>query len=810
MHAGRGMTELRVETLIERNADSYLTGVTDLDVRTNANGDAILYAVSRSGGVISAFDTSGNGTPRLNDHQALTTETEQIGFLSIDRDAFLATFSPQADSTRLYQINASGDMVGQAAQVSDGSGAMSSVVQMDVDDTSYLFVTDSGSGTLDTFRIASGGAISQVDNGSATFFASSIARAAPGSNQFLLAADADGRTVHSYAVGSGGNLVERGSTGADDGLGVAGVSALEHVALPDGDYVIVTARDSSSISVLRIEANGSLTPVDHVIDDLDTRFQHVTALETVTANDRAFVIVGGADDGVTLFELLPGGRLLHHHTIPDGFDISLANVASIAAHATSGNVEVYIGSGTETGVTQLSVDLGPVSATRTGTNGDNTLTGSGSGEILAGRRGNDRIEGRGGDDILMDGDGADTLIGGNGADIFVMEADDRVDEILDFNPQVDRIDLSAWPMLRNLDQVGFQATSNGAILRYRDEVLRIRSADGTPLSRQDVLTPEVLSLTRVPAVEPQPADAQVDFIGNGGADRLVGNSLDNVIEGRGGRDTLRGQDGNDILRGDNGNDVLNGGDGNDTLNGGGGNDRIWAGEGDRGNDRINGGTGNDIAGGGAGNDTINGGGGSDTLFGGSGADLIRGGNGGDVVWAGSWADTIEGRSGNDTLGGGWGNDGIWGGGGHDVIYGGRGPGADHVAGGAGRDTVFSGAGTDTIHGGGGGDLIFNGPGSDRVTGGAGNDTIWGGPGGDTLTGGANADEFRFVAGNGTDTITDFDPGTDMIVFEIAGIGFGDLEVSDTATGVDIAYGGDTISLQGLSNSDLGAEDFLFV
>ena len=43
-------------------------------------------------------------------------------------------------------------------------------------------------------------------------------------------------------------------------------------------------------------------------------------------------------------------------------------------------------------------------------------------------------------------------------------------------------------------------------------------------------------------------------------------------------------------------------------------------------------------------------------------------------------------------------------------------------------------------------------------GGAGNDTLDGGAGNDTLAGGAGNDIFRFLAGFGQDTITDFAAG----------------------------------------------------
>ena len=540
------MTQLGVVTLIEREDASRLTGVTDLDIRINDHEDPMLYAVSRSGGMISVFDISG-GAAQLRDNDWMTTETERLGFLDADGESYLATFSPQDDSTRLYRLSTSGDLVGGALHPGEGSAAMNGVVQMQVGDTAYLYAADAGTGTLGTFQMASGGTISQVLTGSGPISASALARAAPGAGQYLLAADSDGRTVRSYAVETDGSLTERGATGADAGLGVAGISALRSVTLPDGDYVVVTARDSSSLSVLRMDTLGQLTPVDHVIDDLDTRFQHVTTLETVMVGERAFVIVGGADDGLTLFELLPGGRLLHHDTIRDGFDISLANVASIAALDTGDRVDLYVGSHTEAGVTHLSMDPGPVGSLRTGTDGDNTVIGGAAGEILYGRGGNDRIEGHGGDDILMDGAGEDTLIGGAGADIFVMAADDETDVILDFAPGIDRIDLTGWSMLRNLDQIAFESTSWGGILRYRDETLHLHAVDGLPLGRQDVVTPDLIALTRVPAAAPELEDTQIEFPGTDAADLLEGNSLDNRLLGGAGNDTLIGGAGADTL-----------------------------------------------------------------------------------------------------------------------------------------------------------------------------------------------------------------------------------------------------------------------
>jgi Ca2+-binding RTX toxin-like protein len=132
-------------------------------------------------------------------------------------------------------------------------------------------------------------------------------------------------------------------------------------------------------------------------------------------------------------------------------------------------------------------------------------------------------------------------------------------------------------------------------------------------------------------------------------------------------------------------------------------------------------------------------------------------------------DTIDGGAGNDCLFGGTGNDSIIGGTGNDTIEGG--PGADNLSGGTGTDTLSyassSGAvtvnlATNTVSGGDAtGDTItgfedFIGSAfADTFTGTTGSNSICGGMGNDTLTGAGGQDRFKWLSGDGSDTITDY-------------------------------------------------------
>uniref|UniRef100_UPI003CF2E756 putative Ig domain-containing protein n=1 Tax=Pseudomonas sp. DC3000-4b1 TaxID=2804666 RepID=UPI003CF2E756 len=87
----------------------------------------------------------------------------------------------------------------------------------------------------------------------------------------------------------------------------------------------------------------------------------------------------------------------------------------------------------------------------TGTSGKDTLTGTTANEQLVGLGGADVLNGAGGDDILIGGAGTDKLTGGAGADIFRLSArtdsyrtssTSYADTITDFVVGVDKIDLS--------------------------------------------------------------------------------------------------------------------------------------------------------------------------------------------------------------------------------------------------------------------------------------------------------------------------------------------------------------------------------
>ena len=407
-----------------------------------------------------------------------------------------------------------------------------------------------------------------------------------------------------------------------------------------------------------------------------------------------------------------------------------------------------------------------------GTNGNDTLTGTAGNDTLFGLGGNDTIYGLAGNDTLNGGAGTNTLTGGAGADTFNITS--GTNTITDLGNGADILNVSSGAIVWATAYGNFTATSSTI-------------SNGLPLINAN--------------------GYNVSFASAGGSNgwTLYNTSPTGV--------TLVGSAHNDTIYGGWG-----AGTGNDTLTGGGGADTFSILSGtntitDLGNgaDILNVASGAIVWATAYGNLTAT----SSSIS--NGLPLINA-NGYNVSFASAGGSngwtlyntsptgvTLVGSAHNDTIYGGWGagtgNDTLTGGGGADTfsILSGTntitdlGNGADilNVASGAivwatayGNLTATSSSisnGLPLINangynvsfasaGGSNGWTLYNtSPTGVSLVGSAHNDTIYGGwgagTGNDTLTGGAGADTFCMLSG--TNTITDFVHGTDILQFSHA-------------------------------------------
>jgi Ca2+-binding RTX toxin-like protein len=393
--------------------------------------------------------------------------------------------------------------------------------------------------------------------------------------------------------------------------------------------------------------------------------------------------------------------------------------------------------------------------TRKGTEGDDVLVGD---PELPGF-----LYGYGGDDTLIGGAGDDYLDGGEGTDTYVFNAGSGADTIADPGPNVIVFgeDVPSWSvnfglgslLLRYGEGDSIRFTAFDADDPQATRVFeRLEFADGSTLSYEDFLQ-----------------------IGLG----LSGSEEDNVIAGTGIRDVIFGYGGNDTLYGGGGNDDLYGGEGDDTL---------WGGPGD--------------------NDSLAGDEGADTY-------VFAPGDGMDDVY--EWDET-PGEEDRVLLRGFEVSD----------VQVTRDPWNYYlVMGGGDRLTLASMAmepaavveriefehGTvwtpsdlearvALLPGSGGDDVLWGTDGADTIYGLGGHDALYGNAGDDFLAGGEGDDFYYFAAGDGHDTVNDFDTDGGFDSIHFASASSADAALSREGTGLVITARADSVTL---SDWYLGAD-----
>ncbi|MDP3860013.1 MAG: M10 family metallopeptidase C-terminal domain-containing protein [Phaeovulum sp.] len=677
------MAELRhVATLVGTNA-SFVTNITDLDV-VWVDGQPRLYAATRVGGGVSVFDLSAtSGSASLLQHKSyaasLTTlDAPDMLMVASGAASYLMPLGLRNAATTAWLVGSTGTL-GTSANLGGSGGLaadLTTATSLGLGGAVYIFGARAGRSEPVVYTLSAAGTIAQVSPGTPPLGApiEMMALAEVAGQNLLLAVSTTANTITSYLIASTGLLQKVGTIAASAGIGFSQPTVLATVAAYGSTFAILGAAESGSLSVFRLQSDGAMIAVDHITDTLFSRFDGVSAVEVVVVGERVFVLAGGADDGISVFTLLPDGRLLHLSSIADTAATTLADITALAAVLVAGRIEVFASGEDAAGISQFDLDTGPLGVTLVGGVGAQNGT-SGNDLLVAGPLTTSMNAGTG-DDILVTGAGDIELWGRGGRDRFVISDGARNVTIKDYQSGTDILDLTGLPFLRTMAQVTITPITGGAVLEYGGAVITVLTANGTSLMPSQFTGVGSIEITRYPPGYIAAADPAI--IGTGGADVLTGTDADDLMQAWGGADRVDGGAGNDTLEGGEGDDLLLGGAGNDSIIGG---------------------TGADLLDGGAGNDT---------LIGGEGNDLLRGGGGNDLLQGGDDADRLFGGDGDDTLQGDAGNDWLEGGAGADLIQGGAG--SDQLFGGAGNDTLIGGAGFDILTGGLGADSFVFAPG----------------------------------------------------------------------------------------------------
>ncbi|MEP1535160.1 MAG: cadherin-like domain-containing protein [Paracoccaceae bacterium] len=573
-----------------------------------------------------------------------------------------------------------------------------------------------------------------------------------------------GNDVYNYNLGGGNDTI------ADsDGVGVLDLAtfATTDVTFADGGngHLEINFSDGAVLTVENQLSGGGLTTIAFSGETLDaagisaklsldaganTAPDAMDDVATLFANDTALIDVLANDsdadsDALTVTNVVgavSGVAIVEANQVRFTPNVGFVGVETLTYTVSDGN------GGTSTATIEVTIDPTPGEVIN-GTNDDDNLTGNAGDDTISGAGGEDLINGGAGDDIISGGTHYDTINGGAGDD--QIQGDNGRD-LVDLGDGNDLFTDNTQTGTHSHDTVDGGAGDDTILGGGGDEVI-------TGGTGNDLLT------------------------GGGNSDRFLfaaGDGSDTITDFDLSADTIE-IDGVALTPGALPTGIMAIADGSDVLLSYGSGDEIrltgatlsdWDGSEPVG--QVINGTNDD--------DNLTGNAGDDTISGAGGKDLINGDDGDDIISGGTHYDTINGGAGDDQIRGDNGRDLVDLGDGNDLF-------TDNTQTGThGHDTVDGGAGDDTILGGGGDEVI---------TGGTGNDL---------LTGGGNSDRFLFAAGDGLDTITDFDLSADTIEIDGVALTPGALPAGITATadGSDVllSYGSsDEIRLTGATLSD---------
>ncbi len=486
MQVGFAWLDTRLDT-----AARQLMGLSSLDI-ISVGTRRYLIAAGEADGGLSSYEILSDGSLLASDDVLFSANsgTQNVRYVTayaFEGEVFVLPSGRYDNNLTVYQLDAAGSFSTSQTLTNAGTANLTLSEVVVVAGNTYLYSANISAG-LDRFTITTGGVLTaqtlipdtpQVALGDVSAMVSANLQG----KDFLFVASAFDAGISVFEVGAGGGLNPRSLL--EPGLvGFNAISSMDTAQIGSRAFLLVGSAETDALLVFRVSVGGQLKLVDSLIDKSETRFARISAVESFEVDGRNYVLVGGSDGGITLFDLDYRGRLNLLAVVEDQFTTTLTNISDIEVEIINGNIFVFVSSSTEQGFTQFQLTLnagdiyygGPVPETITGTSGDDTIFGMGKNDILIGN---------GGDDRLVDGRGRDTLTGGAGADVFEFIADGQKDVITDFELGLDRIDLTDYPMLYSYLDLDIRSRADGAAIRIGEELIWITADDGQRIDPTD-------------------------------------------------------------------------------------------------------------------------------------------------------------------------------------------------------------------------------------------------------------------------------------------------------------------------------------
>ncbi len=207
-----------------------------------------------------------------------------------------------------------------------------------LDATTYLFTAGKD---LSVDSVSANGQLTSA-GGVSNINVNSVISSKIGGVTYLFAASRADSKVYSYQVAtSDGALTLKDGTPDNNILQIQGASALATAVIADKTFLFVAGATDDGVSVFEVTDTGTLTYKTSISDADDMTYQigGTSSLTTVVKDSKTFLVVAGAEEGFSIFEIADDGSLSHTSTLWDIIDSNIKGASSLTtidAHSVGG------------------------------------------------------------------------------------------------------------------------------------------------------------------------------------------------------------------------------------------------------------------------------------------------------------------------------------------------------------------------------------------------------------------------------------------------------------------------------------------
>ena len=322
------------------------------------NDDGVsVFRVDSGGTLVNVENISDEGSLELA--AAISVTTALVG-----AETYLFVAGWTDDGVSVFRVQSDGILINVHNVSDEGSleldGARS-VTTASVGGETYLFVAGQVDNGVSVFQIKSGGILSNVhnvsDGGSLELkAANSVTTALVGAETYLFVAGATDDGVSVFQIKSGGILSNVHNVSDSGSFELDGASSVTTASVGGETYLFVAGEADDGISVFQIESGGKLVNVDNVGDSIGFELNAAHSVTTASVGGETYLFVAGKfDDGVSVFQVQSNGELMNIQNIPDTGSLELNGAASVTTASVGGETYLFVAGQVDDGVSVFRV-----------------------------------------------------------------------------------------------------------------------------------------------------------------------------------------------------------------------------------------------------------------------------------------------------------------------------------------------------------------------------------------------------------------------------------------------------------------------